>query len=1836
MKTPYGVIDAARDEFLRYYDTAYRLKDAGVMAERAALLRRDGVLFAEPFIELLPQYPLAGDHDGSPRSVADSITRAGAPAFLSELVHDVILDGAPEPRRLYAHQEESLERSFGAAEHVALTSGTGSGKTEAFLLPIFARLAAEATRSWPDRPTSAEGGMWWRTSNNRDPQRQPDGHRPAAVRALVLFPMNALVEDQLVRLRKYLDSDTSRNWFDRHLGGNRFYFGRYTGRTPVSGKRDEKPYKKKDLRRILQRAEAEWRNVEAMYASQELRDRIDGDTRFVLPRLDGTGSAEMRSRWDMQDSPPDILITNFSMLSIMLGRDEEAPIWDQTAQWLRQDGSEFTLVLDELHMYRGTPGTEVAYLIRRLLRRLGLDEQPDKVRVLAPTASLGDGGDGGDGYLSAFFATTKPFAKVSARPITSSEAADKPAIARLAQATGLAPSQAQTSIVATDLLGAIRRVAQEYDAFLSGKSPESSEPRALPLRRLTNELFDNLPAAERERLSRQLFDTVATAGGETLRLRLHLLFSVLPGLWACSNPGCDDPAVEENERLTAGIGRIYHQTELVCSCGGRVLELLYCQSCGEVFLGGYRPEGSDPKHAYLVPYLADLERLPDRVLTDRTAANYTVYWPTSRSGRRPVRRDRTWGGFDFKFSQTVLTPSTGMIRKTANGATGWALSVTATDPTMLGRVQGIPHFCPACNEVRTAYRAGAVLPPTDPAARRSPIRTMGVGYSRAAQVLSAAILRDSEPSNRKLVVFSDSRQDAAKTGPNLARNHFQDVLRSELVASIQDQPDLALAAAAAAGDQSVEAVAAFQALRAVDPDLARVLTTPDHLRSDADRVALNDAAWTMRSPTVEKLTDRAELRLATLGFNPAGPAPSLARRDGKAWHEVYAWSEGTMTTRATLSEALKTFRVDIRNELKSSALSNLFSGVGRDVESLAIGMATLGSPQISGAHRSGTPADLFEEVVHSVLRILCLRLRFPDAERDPAPSPGKQVNGYLKEIAERKGLDEELLRLDVADAIGTPNDAWLLRLDQVRVLPATSSIAPSSPWQVQPDPNGHVWIWRCTRCLRAHMHGSGGVCTACYGVLDAPAAFNPVDDKFYEKDYYRELAMSPNGMFRLTAAELTGQIDAVDAGDRQARFRGIHVADSVADFDKLERTEGLDVLSVTTTMEAGVDIGSLNLVALANVPPQRFNYQQRVGRAGRRRTPLSVAFTVCRGTRTHDQHYFLHPEEITGDPPRAPFIDIRNIDIARRALTLEVLAEFFADFRAKQDTFVAGHSTHGAFGSCSDWEAITRDPLKSWLSGERVGQATDSLLRGTSLQDAREQLVDYLANGGLIAEINEVVTASLPHRDLSGQLAEKGVLPMYGMPTRQRLLYTDRPTDLSQADEVSIDRDSEIAISEFAPGSSLIKDGRRYIAVGSVEYEPGRGRPTPVADPLGDRSTVGICAACWHTTLSPVDGQVLCPECGDPGWQMTTMAEPLGYRSVYEWAPDYDGNDLWTGGSGMPRMVVDNTSEGPTLFNTATEGGKVQLVSLNLGLEGDGFEYSSTGWNKWEGQIAQTALDVVDGFRGRPPLPPLTGPKERAALGSRKTTDTLLLRPIEVDRGMNLFPGSVAARAAWLSAAYLVREAAWRVLESAPDELNAGFRPIPTEHGLIGEIYLTDALINGAGYARYFLTENRLHELIAEIANREVELEKHEGPEGRPCDGSCYSCLRDYSNSRLHPLLDWRLATDIARLMRGEPFDPGRSSEHADQAVASFAAGDPDFEAATIADRSVLVNDRTGQACIVVHPLESTAETSRSASVARVAAQTEARWGDVRFCTWFALYRSPGQVAIQLRSPAGV
>jgi ATP-dependent helicase YprA (DUF1998 family) len=243
MIDPIGAFDTIRDNFIRYVKTAFGTRFPTIEDEREALLRTERVLCQEPWIEPLPLYESSG-------KTIDDLTSDDLP-YMDEdqmnnfkaLVKCGLFDAN---RQLYRHQESTLKKAL-EGKNCVITAGTGSGKTEAFLLPLFANLTKELSIWSKPGPAHPPLNDWWENeawqnqcSNNnpkqsfRVPQR---GHetRCSAVRALIIYPMNALVEDQMTRLRKALDSVKAREWFDLYAGGNKIYLGRYNSATPING-----------------------------------------------------------------------------------------------------------------------------------------------------------------------------------------------------------------------------------------------------------------------------------------------------------------------------------------------------------------------------------------------------------------------------------------------------------------------------------------------------------------------------------------------------------------------------------------------------------------------------------------------------------------------------------------------------------------------------------------------------------------------------------------------------------------------------------------------------------------------------------------------------------------------------------------------------------------------------------------------------------------------------------------------------------------------------------------------------------------------------------------------------------------------------------------------------------------------------------------------------------------------------------------------------------------------------------------------------------------------------------------------------------------------------------------------------------------------------------------------------------------------------------------------------------------------------------------------------------------------------------------------------------------
>lgn len=351
--------DAIRKRLLTYITTEYSGKNDALRTSCEQDLQKQGILYQKPYIEANRAYSV--EENGIASAAVDADTKR-------------ILIGMAK-RRLgvflnpYKHQIEALE-AFSNSEDVLVATGTGSGKTECFMWPIAVKLTLEMMRSL-------------RTWKQR------------GVRVIMLYPMNALVSDQMGRLWRMIGNGPGRFHDllkELAIGCRVPQFGMYTGRTPYPGTDDEgrnrdlaKTYEKD----ILKQSDDVKIKLEQLGKFPSKKDFQAFVNRLKTNEKDLTDpeDAELVTRQEMQMSCPDILITNYSMLEYMLLRPIEKSIWDETRAWLNSDPyNKLLFVLDEAHMYRGSSGGEVALLIRRVLHKLGISR--NRVQFILTSASV--------------------------------------------------------------------------------------------------------------------------------------------------------------------------------------------------------------------------------------------------------------------------------------------------------------------------------------------------------------------------------------------------------------------------------------------------------------------------------------------------------------------------------------------------------------------------------------------------------------------------------------------------------------------------------------------------------------------------------------------------------------------------------------------------------------------------------------------------------------------------------------------------------------------------------------------------------------------------------------------------------------------------------------------------------------------------------------------------------------------------------------------------------------------------------------------------------------------------------------------------------------------------------------------------------------------------------------------------------------------------------------------------------------------------------------------------------------------------------------------------------
>ena len=1703
-----------------YIEATYHISHPALVKQRRNLLNELGVIYQRPFLESTPRYRSGarfgnlGLHPGILK-VFSSVTAPSGD--LGILIHD-------PP---YQHQSEATQKALVDGRSLVIMTGTGSGKTECFLLPILGKLAREANVT------------------------QESFGQTFAVRCLVLYPMNALVNDQLGRLRLLFgDPRITKEFID--WSGRPARFARYTSRTLYPGVRD----RRKDQLRLqsigkfyvdnLKKANLppspEQKAAEELV--HELQKRGKWPAKPDLPSWFGewgsrwqdskTGKflrgvtlpldPELVTRHEVQEQPPDILITNYSMLEYMLMRPLERPIFDHTREWLKANPTEtFLLVLDEAHLYRGAAGAEVALLIRRLCTRLEIP--PERLQVICTSASFSN-----NEYAAEFGAqlTGKDVAEfetiqgdlLKRQGASPGSSADAEALSRVDlsafydrsnESEGFRTLEAFLSYRGIDSLTNVESTL--YEALVD--FPPMAElvnitmGKALPIDGLGGQMF---PEANEQVASRAV--TALLALGSVARrdasepgllpCRVHAFYRGLAGLWACIDPECTELLVDQRGGPT---GKLYSQPRDECDCGARVLELYTCRNCGTAYARAYTDDVDQPDfvwpeagqriltHVGASKELEPLDLLLEEPTTDLVEpADYDLvtgrlnpYEFGPRTRRVFLRNDRT-------------APGSGGDESINARRGEFVPCAVCGESAPFGQTSVQDHQTKGDQPFQTLVAKQIQVQPPSP-----------------TKSTTFAPLR-----GRKVLVFSDSRQTAARLAPNLQTYSTRDALR---------------------------------------PLVVYGLSILQHEKSLEPFLSLEDLFL-----AVMVAVKRLDVRLR----------PELLPGEGFDAETVVseALNNGAFDSPPSLIQLLMKLRGMSAPQSLLKAITYIVSDRYYGLESLALASITE-TPEHSKKLASLPDLPGFATSPDQKLALVRAWLRCWSTTRKgfwlssmPLAWWNNLVRGHTGKF---RAIERYLSDKTVVQAF---NQDWLPQL----LSQFTETMGVGSNRLKGTELTmlvGGEWSY-CQSCRSVQRPFPGmKLCIDCrHGTLNA---IDPDTDTVFKarKGYYRistndVLKTPPTPPIAIIAAEHTAQLNMTQDQDIFSKAEENELLFQDMDIESSGSPQGrvaIDVLSSTTTMEVGIDIGTLSGVALRNTPPARANYQQRAGRAGRRGN--AVATVIGFGSAdSHDEHYFSNPEEMISGDVDDPRLTLDNPEIAQRHITAYLLQRYHQDMLPSSNAKYSPH-LFAVLGSVSDFKnsskVLNRDSLKKWLLSNE-SQLKEGIGRWLPAQIDSEDREKLLANfvNHTVAEIDRAVAyesdadesldqepepevqaeervetpASDPYQKfLLDRLLYKGVLPRYAFPTDVATFYVfdrDKSTSHRHIYQFTPSQGLPIALSQYAPGKEVWIGGKEWRS--GALYSPMKSE---LFDAWRDRGLYYECSSCHFARTEPLvsgeKGQLLdCPACGGGKTfgEACYWLRPPGFAHRVEDSPgtsvdDQPARSYATRAKLTNPAPVDDGAWQALNSKIRVYPSRPHLLVTNRGPRDEGYTYCTKC-----GLIEPTALIAGKVSQGHDkPYPDEReqrckggGTTRGLVLGTDFITDVLLIS-LKIDPPVNLRPGVLSTVSALRTLSEVLALAGSKILELDAGELQAEFRPALTELGRAGqevEIYIYDTLPGGAGFAR------RVGELGLPVFATALEILDN-CPE--LCDRSCYRCLRSYKNKFDHDLLDRHLGSSLMRYL---------------------------------------------------------------------------------------------------------
>lgn len=1634
----WGFHKALLNELQNYLSVQYFSRSPILRHEVPRLLSAPTVIHQTPWVETSPAY----------RQCEEGIAAAQLPEIEKDFLCRLADAGLGVFKQPYVHQIKALEAARRDNKDVLVATGTGSGKTECFLWPILAKLGSEAGRpSWKSR----------------------------AVRTLILYPMNALVSDQLARLRRILGSSDFVECLKKTVGTvRRPQFGMYTGRTPYPGaksvlEQDQKLAAK--LKEFLPedndtgeylKSLAKLGRIPAKAHLEEFIERLENGNH--IPQDE---DAELLTRFEIQSTSPDILITNYSMLEYMMIRRRDAAIWEKTRRWLTANPQEkLLIVLDEAHMYRGSAGGEVALLLRRLFDTLQIDRS--RVQFILTTASLPQTSDEDRADVSAF-----------AQTLTSAPAGSHSFELIFGEQTPLADGSVipmpDAAFVAADLEKLegndddknqeIRKVLRQSGIPVDGTIPsdfhslqlwlgrhvEKLKPfRALlalcrqgakSLPAIGQHIFPDLSGNDQEHAVSTLLSIAPMAltadGSIVFPARLHLLFRGVPGVFACMDPNCSQHPDSE-EGISLGAVEIQSSGENACRhCGGAVYELKAHRNCGALFIHGYIPANSAELQTYLWKWPGNQN--------NRNLREIDLFIPPE--GFEPSEKERpVWlhvksGWLDFT--------------DTHAGQNGWRLLYVPTGEKPKKKADSddkntqVFGKCPHCRQnclgnIKT-------------------FKTLGGQsfYSLAqAQFRQQAPAKDSPHSprfpneGRKVLIFSDSRQQAAKLARDMS-DTADAVACRQLAGCVFKTLD-----SAAARDWTLQAFYPLFAKEAVD---RHVPLLDSEGRKELTAIAGKVTEHASADPSRRR-------RLSSTLFNPGTledkPSPAFLKRFLELFCAPF--------------NSLYTFGACWLNA-SEEALDELYDGM----ESNKIAFK-----------------DFEEAQTFFILWVMQLCLN--GAPLEP------RAERFIRTTVQPFGINQfgdmdpifpdELVSVMAWTEKERRNTENFFRTKFLTTTGNNSKVLGSKFLKPHFDPS-HRWL-RCGVCSGLTPFALRNGCPNC-GRKNTLR--NLTEDEEQALLFWRQpivdAAFNNAPILNIDTEEHTAQLSHKDQRDDlwsrtesyELRFQDIVKADE----------SPVDILSCTTTMEVGVDIGSLVAVALRNMPPTRANYQQRAGRAGRRNAGLSSIVTFC-GSGPHDAYYFHDPDRMLNGAPMRPWVDVNNEKLVSRHINMLILRDYFMNRL---------HQELDDEKRCSAADFLKKDTLnlffawmKTWGLPEGQVLSTDSRFDLQSLKLKLEQKLTELSERAA-AQSDEFKAQSV----LDCLFAE-GLVPTYSFPKNVVSFTIQKPTTPQQV-EYKVERGLDLALSDFAPGRVLVVDKKTY-QIGGL-FAPTNDWTKPAQYFMSRPQTIKQIFRCddcgWFGFKADLRNDH-CPFCNSTVKEDLPMIRPWGFGAVGGYSQELsDNRDIYTHASTpqystLPADMDDMKGEPwPNGHMRMAFRSNQQIIMRNEG---------SRGFTLCPNCGAAVPGEKLDPKFPKPYLQSNYRNHEvchhsgafTVSLGFDFITDMLVFEINLDDPAINL---DTADREWVLRAGQTLAEAlrlsASELLDIDFTELVTGYR----RRGSCIDVYLYDALSSGAGYA---VALEPLHQKLLDHVRT---LLTH-----CSCSTACQNCLRHFRNQHVNRLLD--------------------------------------------------------------------------------------------------------------------